>query len=123
TAAPGISAESTAETVSGRALKPSASGGTAPARTRSPLATRLPSAPTHKPVAVGTAVGGGGAVPRLKPELPEAIILRITIAANPGRAQGYRRVTKGDNLGAPVTPTAGDALLAGPAPRQRVGRG
>ena len=41
TAAPGTSADSRAEADSGLALNPSASGGTAPARTRSPASTRL----------------------------------------------------------------------------------
>ena len=80
TVAPGTSADSSAAAVSGLALKPSASGGTAPARTRSPVGTCLPPARYPWPAAVRTnAAGGGGALSRSRPGLPEAIISRVTL--------------------------------------------
>src|SRR5215468_10179751 len=73
TVAPGTIADSRAAAVSGLALKPSASGGTAPARTRSPVGTCLPplvirgqqlSAPTPSAATVRFPVRGRGGLKR-----------------------------------------------------------
>jgi hypothetical protein len=80
TVAPGISADSRAAAVSGLALKPSASGGTAPARTRSPVGTCLPPVRYALPAAVRTnAVGRDGELSRSRPGLPEVITLGDTL--------------------------------------------
>src|SRR5262249_4945927 len=94
TTAPGAMADSSAEAVSGLALKPSASGGTAPARTRSPAATR-PSTARYLPPPRRAGGGGCGNHPVPQPELPGKIILCITFtfmvsrpAHQPGRQSG-----------------------------------
>src|SRR5215831_2763040 len=80
TVAPGTSADSRAAAVSGLALKPSASAGTAPARTRSPVGTCLPPSRYALPAAVRTnAAGRDGEPSRSRPGLPETIILGVTL--------------------------------------------
>jgi hypothetical protein len=94
TIAPATSADSSAAAVSGLALNPSASGGTAPARTRSPVGTCLPPARYRLPAAVRVnAVGRDGELCRSRPGLPEAIMLGITLhrsCCHAGPPERYR---------------------------------
>ena len=80
TVAPGISADSRAAAVSGLALKPSASGGTAPARTRSPVGTCLPpSAMRCQQLSAPMPPAATVSFPDRGRELPETIISGVTL--------------------------------------------